>query len=197
MFEFLNNLDTAVFHFFNSTIANPLFDKLFPFITHLNSWLLLYVFFIAWMLWKGGKAGRICVITLFLGIFLSDFIISNWLKELIARPRPCHVLSDIKLLVDCGPGMSLPSSHAVNMFTAAVILSFYYNKYRWVFFTVAALVAFSRVYIGVHYPFDIIIGACLGALIGYSIIKPVDLIINTLININKKFWSKIIKQKTN
>lgn len=195
MLEFLNNLDIAVFHFFNSTIANPLFDKLFPFITHLNNWILLYVFFIGWMLWKGGKAGRICVITLFLGIFLSELISSNWIKELVARDRPCHVLSDIRLLVDCGPGKSLPSTHAVNMFASAVILSFYYRQYRWIFFTVASLVAFSRVYIGVHYPFDIIFGACLGALIGYAIIKPVDLIINTLINIIKKFWTKFRKQK--
>jgi|DewCreStandDraft_4_1066084.scaffolds.fasta_scaffold00573_1 undecaprenyl-diphosphatase len=181
MLEFLINIDTAVFYFFNKTIANPIFDKVFPFITNLDSWLILYIFFIVWMLWKGGTAGRICFVTLIIGIILSDQISSSFIKELIGRPRPCHILSDINLLVPCGPGKSLPSSHAVNMFASAVILSHYYKQHRWIFFTIAGLVAFSRVYIGVHYPFDVISGAVIGACIGFAIIKPIDFIIKALI----------------
>jgi undecaprenyl-diphosphatase len=68
----------------------------------------------------------------------------------------------VHLLVHCGGGKSFPSSHAANNFGAATILTYFYRKIAWIFFSLAALVAFSRVYVGVHYPFDVLAGAILG-----------------------------------
>jgi undecaprenyl-diphosphatase len=69
-------------------------------------------------------------------------------------------------LVGCGPGKSFPSSHATNNFALATILTYYFRKYRYWFYSIAALVAFSRVYVGVHYPIDISAGAILGTSVG-------------------------------
>jgi undecaprenyl-diphosphatase len=141
-----------------------------PFITNHNHWILLYILVVVSLLWKGGKKGRICVLLLFIIIALSDQISSSLIKEAVGRIRPCHVFSDINLLVPCGGGKSFPSSHAVNNFSAALVLSYFYREYKWIFFSIATLMAFSRVYVGVHYPFDVICGAIIGLLISFSII---------------------------
>lgn len=141
-----------------------------PFITTNNHWILVYILVVISLLWKGGKKGKICVLMLFIIITLSDQISSSLIKEAVGRIRPCHVLSDINLLVPCGGGKSFPSSHAVNNFAAALTLSHFYREYKWVFFSIAAFIAFSRVYVGVHYPLDIISGAVLGLLISFCII---------------------------
>jgi len=141
-----------------------------PFITNHNHWILLYILVVTSLLWKGGKKGRFCVLLLFITISLSDQISSSLIKEAVGRIRPCHVLSDINLLVPCGGGKSFPSSHAVNNFSAALVLSYFYREYKWIFFSIATLMAFSRVYVGVHYPFDVICGAIIGLLISFSII---------------------------
>lgn len=170
MLDFLVNIDITLFYFFNGTLSNSFFDKLMPFITNHNHWILLYTFVVVSLLWKGGKKGRICVLLLFITIALSDQISSSLIKEAVGRIRPCHFLDDVNLLVPCGGGKSFPSSHAVNNFSAALVLSFFYREYKWIFFSIAALMAFSRVYVGVHYPFDVIVGAIIGLLIAFSII---------------------------
>lgn len=141
-----------------------------PFITNHNHWILLYILVIVSLLWKGGKEGRICVLLLFITITLSDQISSSLIKEAVGRIRPCHTLSDINLLVPCGGGKSFPSSHSVNNFAAALTLSFFYRNYKWIFFSIATLIAFSRVYVGVHYPFDVIVGAAIGLIISFGVI---------------------------
>jgi len=169
--ETIIQLDKTVFAFLNQTIANPLFDKFFPFITNGEHWVLLYAVLIIWILWKGGRNGRICVLALALTITLSDGINSRLIKPAVNRDRPCNETGMyVRSLVPCGNGKSFASSHSANNFAAAVILSFFFIKMRWVFFSIAALVAFSRVYVGVHYPIDIISGAIIGSLIAYLVL---------------------------
>ncbi len=165
--EIIQSIDLWLFHFFNSTIANLIFDKLMPFITDQKNWNLVYIFLIGWLLWKGGTTGRICAIALLIGVGISNEISSHFLKNLFERPRPCHSLENLRLLVDCGPGKSFPSSHAVNNFVMAGLLSYFYKEYKLVLFILAGMVAFSRVYIGVHYPFDIIGGALIGLFLAH------------------------------
>jgi undecaprenyl-diphosphatase len=115
-----------------------------------------------WMLIRGKPNVRLAAILLILTIVVSDQLNSFVLKFLFARLRPCHVLPDVHLLVGCGSGYSFPSSHAVNNFAGALVLAFCIPRWRWAFFGFAALIAFSRVYVGVHYPFDVIGGALVG-----------------------------------
>jgi len=163
--DFLINLDTQLFYFLNVTLANPISGKFFALITESSNWSMLYIFSTLWLLFFDQKRGRIVFLTLILGVILTDQISSQLIKELVGRIRPCHALDHINLLVSCGPGKSFPSSHAANNFAAAFILSFFYKKNQWVFFTTASLIALSRVVVGVHYPADILAGAIVGTMI--------------------------------
>lgn len=178
MSEIIQNFDLWLFGIINGEIVNSLFDKFFPFITIRTNWFILYAVLTGWLLWKGGKKGRIAVVVLVLTILISDQISASYLKPLIERPRPCHFLTDIRLLIDCGPGYSFPSNHAVNSFAAAAVLSFFFKDYKYVFYILAFLVAYSRVYVGVHFPIDIAAGALLGLFIAFLVIKLYQLISN-------------------
>ncbi len=168
--EFITNIDTTLFYFFNGVIANSLFDRIMPFITENKHWVLVYITLFVWLFWKGGRTGRIAGLLLILGLVTADQLSSSVIKELAGRIRPCHDLPDVRLLVSCGAGKSFPSSHAANTFFGAVVLSYYYRHYMWVYFSIAAAVSFSRIYCGVHYPLDILGGAVLGSSIGLGLI---------------------------
>lgn len=167
MIDFLYSVDVSVFYFINHTIANPLFDKFFPFITDVKNWLLVYIIFWLILMIKGGKKGRIAAIGILILIAVSDQISSNLLKNFFERIRPCNALPDVRILVGCTSSFSFPSSHAVNNFAFAVFFSIIYPRHKIPFYLIAFLLAFSRPYVGVHYPSDIIGGALIGSLIGY------------------------------
>jgi undecaprenyl-diphosphatase len=134
----------------------------------MSNWTLLVVFGLLWALLKDNKRGKFFVLALVLGITLSDQISSHLIKHAVERIRPCHVLSDINVLVNCGSGFSFPSSHAANSFAAVAIIISFYKKHKNQFFIMAGLIAFSRVVCGVHYPFDILCGSILGFGVGYA-----------------------------
>ena len=98
---------------------------------------------------------------------------SKVVKESVMRLRPCNdaeIKADVNLLVRCGSGYSFTSSHATNHFAIAAFISMTLGMVlpliRWPFYLWAASIAFGQVYVGVHYPFDVISGALLGWLIG-------------------------------
>ncbi len=159
------HIDEWLFYAVNHGWANPFFDKIFPFITHVDSWLLLYLAGFYILLFRTGTHGRIAAIALALTILATDQLNSSVLKELFGRIRPCHTLEHVRLLVDCGGGKSMPSSHAANNFAAALVLTIFFRRERFLFFGIATSMALSRVYIGVHYPADILLGAAVGLII--------------------------------
>ena len=101
-------IDLSIFRFFNQSIANPVFDWFFPIITNEKVILPIYIALLLLAIWKGGRKGLIFVCIMVIGAALSDQISSHFLKNLIERPRPCHTLGDIRLLVGCGSGKSWP-----------------------------------------------------------------------------------------
>lgn len=162
MLEYLNEIDTALFYFFNVSVQNPVFDWLMPFITERLHWFPVWGIIIVMLIWKGGKQGRILLILVIPLIFLSDQMSSSVLKPFFGRTRPCIALDNINLLINRTSSHSLPSSHAANFFAVSTFFGFYFRKYLWTFLIIATAVAYSRVYVGVHYPFDALLGALVG-----------------------------------
>lgn len=166
MLEFLSSLDRQIFYFVNVGCANPVTDLIMPIIT--SDWVLRIVYAAAMILlwWKGTKERRILVVCSVIVIAITDLVVSSLLKPLIDRPRPCHVLSGIHLLVNCGAGLSMPSSHAANAFGQALFWGMTTSRWRWHLVVAAFLVAISRVFVGVHYPADVLVGSAVGAVLG-------------------------------
>ncbi len=138
------------------------------------TWAPFYLFVVAFI-WKNWSRRQAILVLAGLAVAVgtADFTSSTVIKKNIQRIRPCNNL-ELKALViqraPCGSGYSFTSSHAANHFAVAVFLSCILGSLnRWVrpaLLIWAALIAFSQVYVGVHYPGDVIAGGLLGALIG-------------------------------
>ena len=117
-------------------------------------------------LWLKKMRGLALVLATAISVSISDFLGAT-LKELIARDRPCHVLSHVKDIANCSNSFSFPSNHAINSFTFATIITRAYKNFAFILYISALLIGYSRVYLGVHYPTDVLSGALCGVLIGY------------------------------
>jgi membrane-associated phospholipid phosphatase len=172
MFEWLQHIDAQLFSFINIGTANPLFDTLMPLVRNRFVWSPLYVFVAAFLVINFKSKGWKMIVFAIITVIITDQLSSSFLKPLFHRIRPCHDLSAVeyvRLLVNCGGGFSMPSSHAANHFGIAMFfIALFPNKWvlMWATFW-AALVGFAQVYVGVHYPFDIFCGMMAGLLCGW------------------------------
>jgi undecaprenyl-diphosphatase len=170
MIDWLLQADTWLFLFLNVSLANPVFDLIMPLVT--NRWFVRGVFLLIIICFAafGGKQGRITALLCLVTVALSDQLAASWLKPWVGRIRPCHVLPDVHLLVDCSAGLAFPSAHAANVFAQAALLSLRHEKLTWLWFGFASLVSFSRISVGVHYPGDVLGGALLGIACGMLVV---------------------------
>jgi len=162
----LKAVDTAVFYFINNTCSNRFFDIVMPWLTQLGEWeVLLSIALLVFLLRK--KEAKVSGIYLSVGLLAAYWTVF-FLKIWFARPRPFVALSGVHLLAHAGR-FSFPSGHATDIFLAATVLSLALKK-PFALYLIAAGVAFSRIYLGVHYPSDTIAGALIGVALGKGMI---------------------------
>lgn len=169
MIEALLHVDVWLFYAVNHGWSNPVFDAIMPVITNSRYWLPVYILGCLYLVVRQGGKGRWCTVTLVGTVVLLDQASAHFLKEAIGRLRPYDALGDVIQLVGSGGG-SFPSNHAMNNAAAAVILSAFYPSLRPLWWSIAVVMAFSRVYCGVHYPSDVLGGMALGALVGWGVV---------------------------
>ncbi len=178
MITSLLEYDRIVFDWINQGLSNGFFDAVLPIVRNKKTWILLYIFLIGYSIYIYKIKSIVIIGFALLCVFLTDTISSQWIKKSIERPRPCHVVKEYpqtNVLVHCGSGYSFTSSHATNHFGIAFfflgIPIFKRRGWKWFFVTWAASIAFSQVYVGVHYPIDVTCGAFLGSVIGFLLGK--------------------------
>jgi membrane-associated phospholipid phosphatase len=168
--------DRECFKVINNQWTNSFFDLLFPFIRNAYFWLPLYLFLLTLVVFNFRRNGWLWVLFAILTAASSDLLSSSVIKEWIYRPRPCNDLNMVGyvrlLAAYCGMNSSFTSSHAVNHFAFAMFVFYTLRKYNlkwtWLLFPWALLVCYAQVYVGVHYPIDVIAGGILGVTIGFA-----------------------------
>lgn len=167
MTDFLYSIDLSILYFFNHTLSTGFLDKFFSIITNVNNWYIAYIILLGISWTKGGRTGKIAVIGILLLIIVGDQLGHRVIKEIFQRERPCNVLTDILTPLGCTGSYSFPSNHALNNFAAAMFFCRLFPNLKWILFITAFLVALSRLYLGLHYPSDMIGGAVIGMFLGY------------------------------
>ncbi|GAB4300530.1 MAG: phosphatase PAP2 family protein [Ignavibacteriaceae bacterium] len=167
MTDFLYSIDLSILYFFNHTLSSGVLDKFFSTITDVTKWYIAYLILLGISFFKGGKRGKLSVLFVIMLIIVTDQFGARVLKELFERVRPCNALEDVLTPLGCTGSYSFPSNHALNNFAAAYFYYRLFPKLKWILFITAFLVSLSRVYLGLHYPSDIIGGAIIGAGFGY------------------------------
>ena len=181
MYSFLNMLntwDTNLFLILNGA-HNSFWDFIMFWASDKFIWIPVYALFL-FLLWRKYYS-KIWIVILFaaLLIFLSDQISVHLFKDVFQRLRPCNdpALDGMVHLVNgkCGGSFGFYSSHASNIFAIAVfVISLLGKKNPWMILLIliwAGLIAYSRIYLGVHYPGDVIAGAMVGSLLGWMVVR--------------------------
>ena len=177
LFGHITTYNVALFYLINNGMDNRTFDLLMPFITNFGSIVAWGLICVLLFIFGGENAKKIAILGL-LALFISNGI-AYILKPLIAEPRPFLALSNVDLLTPESEIYSFPSGHTTSSFAVATVIGLKYSfmlkdkKYRLIYplIAFAALIGFSRVYIGVHYPLDVVFGAIIGTICALLVLK--------------------------
>ena len=180
-------MDQSLFFTINRDWIFPWLDKPMATLSSWDAWWPVAVIGALCLLIFGGFRGRAALVCIALAIGLTDGLVVQVVKKSVERPRPNQVLDGVRIidLAKAKPrllalskpvkekysepsirpvrGRSFPSGHAANNFALATVLALFFRRWGWLYFVVAALVAYSRIYVGSHYPSDVVVGAVLAA----------------------------------
>lgn len=164
--------DLTLFDYIHRGLAHPILDAVLPVYREKTTWIPLYLLMVA-LLWRqyGGRRTLILLLCVGASLAVADQLAASVIKPWVGRPRPCAAGLVVRELVGCGGIFSFPSNHATNHFALAVVLSrtWLADKaaiWRILLYGWAGSISLAQVYVGKHYPADVLAGALLGVVIG-------------------------------
>ncbi len=181
-------MDQIIQHWINREMTSPLMDQVMAIITSFTFWRPLLLIALVSVLFLGRFRARMMLLTLFITIGITDGLVVRSVKHLVGRPRPFQVEAGTRVLQLTSTsvplkalflplnisypstpppntkvrGVSFPSSHSANIFLLATVLFLFYRRLGLLFYLVALLVAYSRIYTGMHWPLDVLVGSFVG-----------------------------------
>ena len=171
LFHEILNWDQKLLVLINSVWVAPWADSFFGFITNFHKnfqfSVPLAILLLGLLLMVDWKGGLKVLLSLILVVAISDMVSYRLIKKHVERPRPKDniELAGHLRLIGQAQGTSFPSNHASNCFAAAVVLAHNFRR-RYLFYTLAGIIGYSRIYLGVHYPSDVVAGAIVGIFVG-------------------------------
>ena len=195
MFQLLKNLDIHLFYLINRNGQNALFDHLMPFISNERNFYIPIALVWLFLMIKKSVKTRVVALAVIGLIACSDQLCTLVLKPAFSRLRPYDAICDVRVYKGSDAGWqitsgdktkktgntkSMPSAHATNIVAAAVFLSYYFRRIWPLMLLISLAVGYSRIYLGVHYPLDVVAGAATGALLAWGAIWITDRVFNKL-----------------
>jgi undecaprenyl-diphosphatase len=172
----LEKADQALFKLINGHWTNAYFDVFMPWMRTSEHWFPFYLVLVGYVFYRWGWKAWKWLVAVAITISLTDQVSSFIFKPFIHRLRPCAdpaMLTQVKLLIPvCPSSFSFTSSHAANHFSLAMFvfmtLQPLFKKYTYLFFVWAGIISYAQIYVGVHYPLDILAGTLVGLIMGYA-----------------------------
>lgn len=193
-------MDQQLLFLINHTWAHPSLDRVMAAVSSFDLWWPLLIVLVVVVAVRGGFRARMFLLAAGISVGITDGLVVDTLKSVVGRPRPHEAVEGVRTL-DLGPakprflalnqtlkqeysvarikpphGNSFPSGHASNNFTVAVVCAVFYRRWGWLAFLPAALVAYSRIYVGSHWPLDVLVSCFLGSGIGLLTCASLDAI---------------------
>lgn len=160
MLDVIQNWDQQVLEFIQANLRSDWLDPIMVFLSFLGNggllWIVIAVLLLGFR--KHRKTGLTMGFALLLGLFFGNLIIKN----VVARPRPCDVKPIMDMLIPRPSEYSFPSGHTLSAFECAFVLFFYKKSWGIPALCLASVIAFSRLYLYVHFPTDILAGILVG-----------------------------------
>ncbi len=169
----MTDVNSFLFHLINSVWTNPVLDLCMTFLSLINDYGLVWLMLLAVLAALGGRTGRWAALVGLVAL-VAGLISSEVLKNLVMQPRPFLSISDVRLLISPPSSYSFPSVNVAYAFAASSGASLAARRllgrvplWGWGFLALAAAISYSRIYVGVHYPGDVLGGALLGLFVGW------------------------------
>jgi membrane-associated phospholipid phosphatase len=171
--DYLINIDLNLWYNINIEWQNAFFDMIMPWLRNPLTWIPVYILLLIWSLKNLKKQTIWWVFSFLLAFGLSDYFSASIIKPIAERLRPCnneYLKEVVHLIVQCGPGYSFPSAHAANHTAIAAFIIWTIRPHaaiKYLLILWPLLVGYAQVYVGVHFPMDVLMGGVLGVVMGW------------------------------